>query len=169
MRQEVCSFRGTKTSVKHWMWSLFWIGSDEQRKQCKFKFSFVKTFPPLNESIVFTYFYTVLTKNRIFYLPPVIYVFCSSWCVGDESPHQDIQCGISHSSLYSSPLETNEGLKQEQKAAIGEEQEDDSSSLKSTGYIFLLSQGLEVQHPLSSSARSLLLLFFFFFFSLPWH
>lgn len=48
------------------------------------------------------------------------------------------------------PLKTNEGLKQrrlEQKTVMGEEQEDDSSSLKSTGYVFLLSRGLESTTP----------------------
>ncbi len=70
-------------------------------------------------------------------------------------PHQDIQCGIAHScschtSIPPPHLKTNEGLKQrrlEQKTMMGEEQEDDSSSLKSTGYVFLLSRGLESTTP----------------------
>lgn len=54
-------------------------------------------------------------------------------------------------SYLGSPLnETNEGLKQrhlEQKTVMGEEQEDDSSSLKSIRYVFSLSWGLESTTP----------------------
>lgn len=82
------------------------------------------------------------------------------------SPHQDIECGIAHScschtSIPPPLLETNEGLKQrrlEQKTVMGEEQEDDSSSLKSTGYVFLLSRGLESTTP--TQELSLISLFF---------
>lgn len=45
---------------------------------------------------------------------------------------------------------------------MGEEQEDDSSSLKSTGYVFPLSQGLESTTP--TQGLSLILLFGFAMF-----
>lgn len=68
--------------------------------------------------------------------------------------------------LHSFPLlETNEGLKQrhlEQRIVMVEEQVDDSSSLKSTGYVFLLSQGLESTTPTQCSAWSPIFIIFFF-------